>query len=96
MTLLCNYRIPGRRLSEATHVITGLGPHFWPQEDPVWGSDYNKAPSSTTERTQTRGDKRASERRRRENCPAAEGEQSPPGNRQCFLLIRKDPEAGED
>ena len=48
MTLLCNYRIPGRRLSEATHVITGLGPHFWPQEDPVWGSDYNKAPSSTT------------------------------------------------
>ena len=55
--------IPGRRPSEATRVITGLGPHFWPQEDPVWGSGYNEASSSTTKRTQTQGDKHASERR---------------------------------
>lgn len=96
MTLLRNYRIPGRRLSEATHVTTGLGPHFCPQEDPVWGSDYNKAPSSTTEEEPGAGVISVPVRGKAtgRELSGHRGRQSPPRNRQCFLLIRKDPEAG--
>ena len=95
MTLLRNYRVPGRRLSEATHVTTGLGPHFWPQEDPVWALIITKPPLQLQREHRPRVTS-VQVKEDGENRAATEGEQSPPRNRQLFLLIGKDSDAGED
>lgn len=96
MTLLRNYRVPGRRLSEAAHVTTGLGPHFWPQEDPVWALIITKPLLQLRREHRPRVTSVQVREDDGENRAATEGEQSPPRNRQFFLLIGKDSDAGED